>query len=142
VRQPLYVISTDGASRGNPGHAAVAFVIRDPDGRTISSHAEYIGVASNNVAEYTALIRALEQAHWMGFRRVRVHTDSELMVKQFNGAYRVKDERLARLHADAKTLFQAFDAVELRHVPREQNRDADALASDAVRAHLRANPLV
>jgi ribonuclease HI len=121
-------IHTDGAARGNPGPAACAFVIERP-GQPAVEHAEKLGTATNNVAEYTALIRALERAAELRLRRLNIHSDSELMVKQFSGEYSVKNPDLKELYDQARRLAQRFDAVALNHVRRAANRRADELCN-------------
>jgi ribonuclease HI len=124
----LATIHTDGAARGNPGPAACAFVIERP-GQPAVEHAEKLGTATNNVAEYTALIRALERAAELGLRRLAINSDSELMVKQFSGEYSVKNPDLKELYDEARTLARRFDAVTLSHVRRAANRRADELCN-------------
>ncbi|MFL5339401.1 MAG: ribonuclease HI family protein [Gemmataceae bacterium] len=126
-----WTVHIDGAARGNPGPAAIAFVIARP-GRPAVEQAATLGRATNNVAEYTALIRALETAAELGGRRLTVFSDSELLVKQMNGEYRVKNEELKALYAGAQALARRFDDVTLRHVRREQNSRADALCNQAL----------
>src|SRR5437660_489043 len=106
-------IYIDGAARGNPGPAAFAYVIRG-GGRLLAREAGCLGRATNNIAEYTALLRALERAAELGARRLLVHSDSELLVKQMNGLYRVKNPDLRVLHDQAKDLSQKFDTVTLK----------------------------
>lgn len=124
----------DGASLGNPGHAGVGVVIRTADGscadHTIS---EYIGVATNNVAEYSALVRGLKQALSLGFRTVAVYLDSELLVKQLNGDYRVRSEPLKPFWQEAVSLLRRFDRSSVQHIRRDKNRHADALAKASAR---------
>jgi ribonuclease HI len=124
-------IHTDGAARGNPGPAAYAYVIDRP-GRAPLEHAERLGTATNNVAEYTALVRALQRAAELGLRRAAVFSDSELMVKQMNGEYSVKNADLKELYDEAQGLRRRFDAVTLAHVRRAENRRADRLCNDAL----------
>ena len=121
-------IHTDGAARGNPGPAALAFVIERP-GLPPVEHAETIGTATNNVAEYAALVAALERAADLGIRRVAVLSDSELMVKQFNGEYSVKNPDLKGLCDHARALARRFEAVSVAHVRRADNRRADQLCN-------------
>jgi ribonuclease HI len=124
-------IYTDGASRNNPGEAgAGAYITRD--GRPIERLARYLGTTTNNVAEYTAAIMGLEQAVKLGARRVKLLADSELLVKQINGQYRVKNEGLKPLHARVKELVARIGSVEVQYIPREQNKEADALANKAI----------
>ena len=124
-------IHVDGGSRGNPGPAAFAFVIR-VDGQPDVDGAATIGTATNNVAEYTALIRALEKAAELGLSELAILSDSELMVKQMNGEYRVKNLELQDLYAEAQDLRRRFDRVTLAHVRREQNKRADELCNLAL----------
>ncbi len=121
-------IHVDGGSRGNPGPAAYAFVIRI-DGQPDVEGAATIGTATNNIAEYTALVRALEKAAELGLRDLAVLSDSELMVKQMNGEYRVKNADLQDLYAEAQELRRRFERVTLSHVRREQNKRADELCN-------------
>src|SRR3954467_14446378 len=113
-------IHIDGASRGNPGDAAYAVVIALPDGKVVEESG-VLGKETNNVAEYTALLKALEKAKHLGLRRLRIHSDSELLVKQVNGEYRVKNDDLKWLYDEARTLMKDFASVTLTHVRREQN---------------------
>src|SRR5262249_1583064 len=107
----------DGAARGNPGPAAFAFVITD-DGQLVIEEAGCLGHKTNHVAEYTALVRALEHATKLGARRLLIHSDSELLVKQMNGEYRVKNPDLQVLFDEAKDLCSHFESITIRHVPR------------------------
>ncbi len=131
MRGEAVTIHIDGAARGNPGPAAFAFVIAAPDGRTIEESG-LLGTATNNVAEYTALVRALEYAQGLGAHKLQIHSDSELLVKQMNGEYRVKNPDLQVLYKEAKDLAAGFDSVTLRHVPRAQNAVADRLCNEAL----------
>ncbi len=124
-------IYTDGASRNNPGEAGAGVLILH-DGAPAHEIARYLGRTTNNVAEYTAAIIGLEQAAGMGATRVRLFADSELLVKQLNGLYKVKNEGLKPLHARAKELIARIGSVEVQYIPREQNRQADALANKAI----------
>lgn len=121
----------DGASRGNPGPAAFAFVIARP-GLPPVEEADTMGNTTNNVAEYTALVRGLEAAADLGLKRLSVFSDSELLVKQMNGEYRVKHPDLLVLYQDAKLVLKEFDAVTIAHVRREFNKRADALGNLAL----------
>jgi ribonuclease HI len=129
----VLTIYTDGASRGNPGAAAFAYVI-NRNGQPVIEKADCLGQMTNNQAEYIALIRALEHALELGPQhRVLVHSDSELMVKQMNGEYRVKNEELRGLYEQACILRQRFEGlVTIRHVRREQNKRADELCNKAL----------
>lgn len=119
----------DGGSRGNPGPAASAAVLFDPEGGTIQEIDAYLGVATNNVAEWTALVLGLQAAVDRGIRRLAVRLDSELVVKQLIGEYRVKHANLQPLHRRARALLRAFEEVDVRHVPRKENAHADGLVN-------------
>jgi ribonuclease HI len=127
----VLTIYTDGAARGNPGPAAFSFVIAREGQPAIEEHG-CLGDATNNVAEYTALVKALERARQLGGRVIHIHSDSELMVKQMQGTYKVKHEGLRPLYEEAKSLSAGFDRVTFRHVRREQNRRADELCNEAL----------
>jgi ribonuclease HI len=128
----VLTIHTDGGARGNPGPAAFAYVIQREDAPPIEE-AGCIGEATNNQAEYTALIRALEHAERLGTHHpLHIHSDSELLVKQMNGEYRVKDEGLKHLYEQARRLASRFGSVSVRHVPRTQNAWADRLYNAAL----------
>ena len=122
------VIHTDGACRGNPGPAAVGVTI-DRQGKRIKEISKAIGQATNNIAEYTALIYALQEALISKADKIRVFTDSELMFKQVTGQYKVKDVKIKALFEQIQHLKQGFQDFEIQHVPREQNQDADRLAT-------------
>ncbi|MDI3269743.1 MAG: ribonuclease HI family protein [Bacillota bacterium] len=126
------IIHTDGAARGNPGPAGIGMVFSREDGEIVAEKKSFIGHATNNVAEYKALIAALQHAKAMGTREVLVRADSELMVRQMMGQYKVRDAGLRPLYEEARQLAQGFDAFAIRHVPREENRRADALANMAI----------
>jgi ribonuclease HI len=121
----------DGGSRGNPGHAGAGAVI-EKDGQCVAQVSEYIGIATNNVAEYTGLVKILEKAKELGYKNIEVRMDSELVVKQMNGLYRVKNEGLKPLFAKAKVLANTFSSFTIVHVRRESNKSADKLANDAM----------
>jgi ribonuclease HI len=124
-------IHIDGASRGNPGDAAYAVVIDIP-GQLRIEEAGVLGKETNNVAEYTALVKALEKAKHLGLKRLRIMSDSELLVKQVNGEYRVKNDDLRWLFNEAKGLMENFASVSLKHVRREENKRADELCNEAL----------
>jgi ribonuclease HI len=138
---PVLTIHTDGASRGNPGAAACAYVIAR-DGDLNIEAAECLGEMTNNQAEYTALVRALEHALELGpGHSVKVYSDSELMVKQMRGEYRVKDDGLRDLYQKARTLAGRFQGeVRFQHVRRTQNSRADALCNEALDGKCLARP--
>ncbi len=129
--EPDLTICFDGASRGNPGHAAIGVVVLK-DGAPVREIGETIGRTTNNVAEYRALLRGLEEAAALGARTVRICSDSELVVKQLSGQYQVRSPQLAPLHRQAVSRMRQFDEVSVVYVPREQNRGADALANRAL----------
>lgn len=122
-------IYTDGASRGNPGYAGIGAVILDADGSCLMELSEWIGIATNNEAEYIALIKALQAAKALGARRVRVYADSELVVMQLKGEYAVKSPRLRPLFMEARRLKGEFDRFTICHIGREKNAQADMLAN-------------
>lgn len=127
-----FLAHVDGGSRGNPGAAAWAVAVVDEDGRMVEGEAAGIGTATNNVAEYHALIAALEMAASRDVDEVEVRADSELIVRQMNGIYRVRHPDLIPLHARAATLARRFRAFRIVHVPRAKNRDADRLVNRAL----------
>jgi ribonuclease HI len=129
---PAYRMNIDGAARGNPGPAAYGVVIRDGRGEVVARLKKYIGRMTNNVAEYYGLIAALDYAHSHGVKAVRIESDSELMVKQIRGQYKVKSEDLRPLFERAQKMAQGFETFRIDHVYREQNREADALANQAL----------
>jgi ribonuclease HI len=126
------VIYTDGAARGNPGPAGAGVRIEGPDGAALAEIAEYLGETTNNVAEYRALLLGLERARALGAREVEVRSDSELLVRQMTGAYKVRNEGLRPLVARAHALADGFTSVDYVHVRRESNRAADRLANLAI----------
>ena len=125
----------DGGSRGNPGPAASGAVLFDEAGAVLREVGTFLGVATNNVAEWTGLLTGLEAALELGVDDLAVRLDSELVVKQISGAYRVKNEGLIPLHAKAKVLLRKFAHVDVKHVPRKQNAAADALVNQVLDAH-------
>jgi len=128
-KQSAYIIYTDGGARGNPGPAAAAGVIAAADGSPVAEVSEYLGVATNNVAEYRALILTLRRALDEGCRIVDVRMDSELVVRQLQGTYRVKDEKMRPLHAAAVKLLAQFERADVSHVRRDENKLADDLVN-------------
>src|SRR5262245_48415084 len=125
-------LQADGAARGNPGPAAYGFVLDSPSGSELAGEGEAIGEATNNVAEYRGLIAGLERALALGVTRLEVRMDSELVVRQMAGRYRVKHPGLVPLFRQARTLVERLEHWEIRHVPREQNKRADLLANRAL----------
>jgi ribonuclease HI len=126
------IVSCDGAARGNPGPAGIGVHITDADGRTVAEIAKGIGVATNNVAEYTAAIEGLARAKELGATEVLLRSDSRLMIEQLAGRFKVKNPTLQRLHAEVRALAMTFDRIAYEHVRREYNKDADRLANAGV----------
>jgi ribonuclease HI len=131
-------IFTDGGSRGNPGPSASGFVILDMEDNLLVERGEYLGVTTNNVAEYTALKHALEECRAIGVRQVHAYLDSLLVVNQMNGIFKIKNRDLWPIHDAIKKLAANFDKVEFSHVPREFNKLADAEVNKALDAYLGA----
>jgi ribonuclease HI len=129
VKATLY---TDGGARGNPGPAAFAYVLEDVDGTVLAAHGEKIGVATNNVAEYRGLVAGLAKAVELELPEVEVVSDSELLVKQMRGEYKVKNEALRELSLEAARLARRLGRVGYRHVRRAQNELADRLVNEAL----------
>jgi len=127
-----HTLRTDGGARGNPGPGGAGFVLEDSGGAVVRRGGRFLGSVTNNVAEYEALIWGLETALDHGVARLRVCADSELVVRQMNGIYRVKNEGLKLLFARAQALLRRFASVEIMHVRREQNAAADELANTAM----------
>src|ERR1041385_4447231 len=128
-----YLIAhSDGGARGNPGPAGYGVVIQDESGRKVAALSEYLGHQTNNFAEYQGLIAALEYAIQHGPKALKLISDSELMVKQIKGIYKVKNETLQDLHARAKQLIAKLDWFSIDHALREHNQEADRLANDAM----------
>jgi ribonuclease HI len=133
VRSGIYIhIHIDGAARGNPGPAGVGVVILGPDGEAKERLHRGIGEATNNVAEYRALLLALERAQALGFTDIKVFSDSELLVRQLQGRYQVKHPALKELYTEARDRIGTFRRFGIQHVPREQNAEADALANRGI----------
>ena len=128
------IVHVDGGARGNPGPAAAASVISASDGEVLDEHAQLLGTATNNVAEYRGLLLGLERARALGANEVEVVGDSELIAKQLQGSYKVKNDALRVLHARASAALREFDRWSVRTVPRERNARADALVNAALDA--------
>jgi ribonuclease HI len=126
------VVHVDGGARGNPGPAAIGVVVSGPDGEVVEELGERIGVATNNVAEYRALLRGLELAGAHGASEVEIVNDSELVARQLTGAYKVKHPSMRPLYEQAIAALKAFDGWRIRTVPRAQNARADALVNEAL----------
>jgi ribonuclease HI len=125
-------VHVDGGARGNPGPAAIAAVVTGPDGSVLEELAERIGEATNNVAEYRALLLGIERAHELRASELELVGDSELVVRQVRGEYKVKDAGLKPLHAQVMRALEGFDEWSIRHVRREHNADADRLVNEAL----------
>ncbi len=128
----VMIAHVDGGSRGNPGPSGYGAYITDGEGKRVAELSEFLGVQTNNFAEYSGLIAALEYAVEHGFGTVKVVSDSELLVKQMEGQYKVRSEALLSIYGEAKALIRKLDRFEIRHVLRHLNKDADRLANDAM----------
>ena len=126
------VVNVDGGARGNPGPAAIAAIVSTPEGRVIESRGEAIGRATNNVAEYRALLLGIGRARELGASQVELVGDSELVVRQVKGEYRVKDDGLRKLHDQVREALAELERWSIRHVRREQNADADRLVNEVL----------
>jgi ribonuclease HI len=125
-------VNVDGGARGNPGPAAIAAVMRVPDGEVLEERGERIGRATNNVAEYRALLLGIKRAAALGATELELVGDSELIVKQVKGEYKVKDTTMRELHAQVKEALRGFEAWSIRHVRREHNAEADRLVNEVL----------
>ncbi len=133
VRIPDSIVAyIDGGSRGNPGPAGYGVAINDAAGRRIAELSDYLGVQTNNFAEYSGLLAALEYAVKHGHKALKVVSDSELLVKQMRGEYKVRNETLQQMAHEARELIRKLESFQIRHVLREQNREADGLANQAM----------
>jgi ribonuclease HI len=128
------VVNVDGGSRGNPGQAAIGVVVSDIDGTVLDEVAERIGVATNNVAEWRALLKGIERARALGAREIELINDSELVARQLTGAYKVKHDSMKPLHAEALAALGDFDSWRIRNVRRAHNARADELVNEALDA--------
>ena len=134
---------TDGAARGNPGHGGIGVVLKDESGNVLAEEKKYLGKVTNNVAEYTALIECLLRVNGLcgngngtSCSKLVVHSDSELMVRQINGEYKVKDKTLKKLFDEVqKIISKSSFEFSINHVPREKNKEADALANESIDEH-------
>jgi ribonuclease HI len=126
------IVNVDGGARGNPGPAAIAAVLQEPGGEVLEERGERIGEATNNVAEYRALLLGIERAAKLGASELELVGDSELVVKQVKGEYKVKHADMRELHAEVKRALQDFESWSIRHVRREQNSEADRLVNEAL----------
>lgn len=126
------VVNVDGGSRGNPGPAAIGVLVRDGEGQVLEEAGETIGEATNNVAEYRALLRGIELAAAHGASELELIGDSQLVVRQVEGRYKVKNAGMKELHAEVKRALRDFDSWSIRHVRRAENADADRLVNQAL----------
>jgi ribonuclease HI len=123
---------TDGGARGNPGPAGIGAVLLDEEGQVVAEVSKYIGHATNNVAEYLAVVYALQEALYQKARYVVINTDSQLIARQIKGKYKVKDQTLLKFRDLILNLFRGFDKVEICEIPREENNKADSLVNKAI----------
>jgi ribonuclease HI len=123
------VVNVDGGARGNPGPAAIGAVVQDANGEVLEEHGERIGIATNNVAEYRALLLGIARAAELGADELELVGDSELIVRQVKGEYKVKDATMRELHGEVKRALRPFDSWSIRHVRRELNSEADRLVN-------------
>jgi ribonuclease HI len=126
------VVNVDGGARGNPGPAAIGAVVQDGGGKVLEERGERIGTATNNVAEYRALLLGIERAAELGAGELELVGDSELIVRQVKGEYKVKDPTLRELHGEVKRALRPFESWSIRHVRREQNAEADRLVNQVL----------
>ncbi len=134
-------IFIDGAARGNPGPAGLGVVIKDSDKKTIKEFYKYIGNTTNNVAEYNALVYGLQEAHMLGAEEVKLNLDSELVAQQLRGEFRVRDLKIKSLFDQAIHLINGFKSFEVKHIRREENKEADKLANKAINLSELKGPL-
>jgi ribonuclease HI len=127
------IINTDGLSKNNPGQAAIGAVLKDTRGKIVATVSKAIGIATNNAAEYRAIIAALEKANSLGATEIELRSDSELVVNQLNGRYKIKSTDLRPLYLDASKLLGQFERVKIIYIPREQNTEADRFANQALK---------
>ena len=125
-------VASDGAARGNPGPAGAGAVLFDDRGRVVERLGKFLGRQTNNVAEYQGLLLGLQRAAELGAEELEVVADSELIIRQLTGVYRVKSPVLKELHAEAMALLKGFRRVKLRHIPREENLEADEMSNRAI----------
>jgi ribonuclease HI len=133
------ILYVDGSCSGNPGEGGAGVVVKDEHGKTIAYFKEYLGMVTNNRAEYQALILGLREALRLGIREVEVNLDSELVVNQVNGMYRIRDAQLKALEEEVRRLLGRYSRWVVQYIPRENNREADRLAREAVRDKRRSS---
>lgn len=130
-----FTLYTDGGSRGNPGHSAIGYLCYK-NGKLVFKNSEYIGINTNNFAEYTALIKGLGEAHKQNIKTITCFLDSELVVKQLNNIYKVKNENIIPLYKKVVDIKSKFNKVTFIHIVRSKNKEADALVNEALNKHL------
>ena len=132
-----YIIYTDGGSRGNPGKSAAGAVLSDSSGIILVEISEYLGIQTNNYAEYTSLLLAIEKCLELGINqsKIQIFMDSKLVVEQVNGRWKVKSENIKSIHLKIMELLKYFDTVSITHVPREKNTLADSLVNKAINSY-------
>ncbi len=139
MQEEKFVIYIDGAARGNPGVAGIGIIINDGQGQKIRELYKYIGETSNNIAEYTALVYALQEALILGLKDVVVHSDSELLVKQLNGEYRVKNSNLRLYYEQFLHLKTGFNRLAVKQISRDENKKTDKLANQGIDSRINSN---
>lgn len=127
-----YTLYIDGASRGNPGKSGVGYIVKDPDDKAVGTGSLYIGIETNNFAEYTALLHGLELSYDLGARKIRVLSDSQLLVRQIQGTYKVRSPNIRPLYEKALKLLAKFNSATIVHIKRDLNTEADRLANLAI----------
>lgn len=127
-----YFLHIDGASRGNPGQSGVGYIVKDERGEEAGSGGRYIGIQTNNYAEYTALLMGLELSFAIGARDIEILSDSQLLVRQMQGTYKVRSSNIMPLYRNALKLLEKFESATIVHIDRDQNREADRLANLAI----------
>jgi ribonuclease HI len=132
MAEKIFRLYTDGACRGNPGSGGAGVLLTDKEGNTVATVKRYLGDCTNNIAEYQALILGLEEALACGCRKLQIFADSELLVRQVKGLYRVKNANLMDLMGRVRVLLSRFEGYEIEHVPRGMNTQADRLANEAI----------
>lgn len=142
IKPTEFIIHIDGACSGNPGDAAIGIMLHDVKHIYQETISKFIGTATNNIAEYAALIEALKRAKTLEAKKVYIKSDSELLVKQLKGEYKVKNEQLQGLFREVIILIRQFSFFDVRHIKREHNKEADKLAKRAIKEYQRANRMV
>ena len=132
LKNNCFILYTDGCCKGNPGPAGIGVVIKDSRKKILKELSEYIGEATNNIAEYSALIRGLQEAGVLGAEDIKIFMDSELVVKQLSGEYRVKDDGMKELFRQTLDVLKNFKSFEIKHIDRSKNKEADSLANRAI----------